>query len=800
MLVHLPAEVNERHHKIDRASKAKKRLDFSRIPLDDKKTWDLICSGFTKGIFQLEKQLGKRYSKEIKPRNINELSDVIALIRPGCMEAEFREKPDKPGEFSSITNTYIKVKNGEWEPEYLIEALRPILENTYSVLIYQEQIMEIMSKIGGFNLKDSDSCRRAVGKKKPEEMKIVKEKFLNSATQQGYDEKIASTIFDWIEKFSSYGFNKCVSGDTLLYRPSCHQKGAGTQSVGHLYQLKNSSSYAKLHNQHPLRSKLLREGYGQCLALCKDGRVRPQFIKDIHYNGKQQVYLVKDNLGNEIKCTLNHKFMTPYGMKPIGDIGVGGEIICHVNQYENNKKKYNLHDTTERNNPFSLIDTTGRRNGGFIEGNHAKLMEIQRKYFDVTTCMLCHITPDRLEWHHKDGNRKNNDENNLIKLCVSCHKKEDYKIGRKKKWDKGHPSIISVVTAIDLIGEEETFDVEMNTEEHNWVANGFIVSNSHSVCYALNGYMTAYAKANYPLEFFTAMLANSDGKQDSLEEIQELVFEAKYFGIKVEPPCLRLLNTDFRIKDNKTISFGLSYIKGVGQSSLKSLENLSGARSPTDLLKLAFSKGTKVRSNIVDGLIKSGSCDYLGPRIPLLRAFRILGEMTERERSEIFLHLGDDFNIDGAIAHLMDSKVPNKARKPKLTECIETINKSLGGNYKRMSIAFEKHYLGIPLSGSLVDLYSDEKVNIKCRDFPKLKEGTRGSIGVVIEKVRQIKDKNGNYMCFMSVSDDTYMLDSVVVFSSYYTKLSWIIEEGKPVLITGKKNQGSFLVQSIEHL
>lgn len=796
----MAATATIRANAIDAIEKRKRKLNFNTIPLDDKRTWDLICSGFTKGIFQLEKQLGKRYCQEIKPRNINELSDVLSLIRPGCLEAEFREKPDKPGEFSSITNTYIKVKNGEWEPEYIHECLEPIFKDTFTVPIYQEQLMRVCSDFAGFSLKDSDDTRRGIGKKKKEVLEAIKDRFIKGAIAKGHDAKLAETIFGWLEKFSGYGFNKCVSGDTELIRPSSNQHGR-TQTVGHLYHLMNSSEYARKNGQRPLRSKLLREGYGKCLALCEDGRIRPQQIKTIHFNGQKEIVLVKDDGGRSIKCTVDHKFMTPNGMLPIGDIGVGGVVLVHHDEYDNSHKySYNVHDTTERGNPLNLVDTTGRRNSGFIHGHFAALTAIHEQFSCIDTCEICGSRPSRMEWHHVNGDRTINTRENLIKLCVSCHKKEDYKLGRAKKWDKGHQFTFATIVSIEKLGVEDTYDVEMDTAEHNWIANGFVVSNSHGVSYAMIAYRTAYAKANHPLEFFKAMLAFSDSKQDSMEEIRELVFEARYFGINIKPPNLPLGNMDFAKLDSKTIVFGLGHIKGVGESAHKSIETLKGIKKPNELLMAIFDN--KVRKDVAEGLIKSGTVDYLGrQRLQLLREFKLLCELTERERAFVKpLLTADTDTVEAAFDTLLNSKVPNKSRKSRLMEAKALIDKTYAGSPKRTAIAWEKQYLGVPLSGSLTDLYHNERVNIKCATLPKLKEGTPGAMGVVIEKVRTIKDKRGQWMAFLSVSDETYMLDNVVVFGSRYLSIGWIIEEGRPVLITGKKNKGSFVVYDITHL
>jgi len=787
------------------ALKVKKtELDFADIPLDDGPTWDLIGTGYTRGVFQLEGTLGKRYAKEIKPRNIEELSDVVSLIRPGCLEAQFREKPDKPGEFSSITNTYIKIKNGEWEPEYIHPVLEDIFKDTNSVPVYQEQIMRICTDFAGFTLKEADVARKAVGKKKEDVMAIVKEKFLAGAAANGHNADIADTIFGWISKFSGYGFNKCAGGNTLLNRGMVNQHSDGLYTIGHLYKLVNDRKYAVKHKQISLRKKLRRVGYGNCMAVCADGRIRPMPIKTIHFNGKKRLVRVTDNGGRGITCTIDHKFMIPDGtMKSIEEIGVGGKVVCHIDCYDDEYiYDYSVHKNKKRKPGQGMSNFSGGKAGNFIDGNWSAFKRIKDLNLNIDYCQTCFKKPKRLEWHHIDGNRSNNVEDNLIKLCVSCHKKEDYKLGRNKRFDKGHKTGVATIISIEEFTEEyDTYDVEMDTPEHNWIADGFVVSNSHGVSYAMIGYKTAYAKCHYPLHFFKAMLTNSDSKQDRLDEIQGLVHEARLFNIIVQPPCLKKLNHNFDIVDDKTIAFGLGHIKGVGKSALKVLVKIAGATGDHDFLAKAFGDDTKVNKGVVVALIKSGALDYItSHRVKLLSWYKVFGILTKREREFMFAHLAAGSTLNEALNDLLDSKVPNKSRKPRINEAIQEIARELGGNPKKMCIAWEKYYLGIPLSGSLVDLHYNPRVNIKLKNMGRLQNKTDGCIGVVIEKIHKIKDKNHNEMCFLTVSDDTYMVDSIVVFSSIYNRVGWIIEEGKPVLITGKKDRDSFLVRGIYHL
>ena len=164
-------------------------------------TWRLFHEGKTKGVFQLESNLGKSWSKKLKPSNLEELSALIALIRPGCLKAISDGK--------SMTQRYIDRKRGVEEVTYLDPALEDILKPTYGVLVYQEQSMRIAQKIAGFNLQEADVLRKAIGKKKASLMAEVKESFLGGSASKGLVTKeVAEEIFSWIEKSSRYSFNK----------------------------------------------------------------------------------------------------------------------------------------------------------------------------------------------------------------------------------------------------------------------------------------------------------------------------------------------------------------------------------------------------------------------------------------------------------------------------------------------------------------------------------------------------------------------------------------------------------------
>ncbi len=178
--------------------------NIETLPLSCEHTWDMISEGNTKGVFQLESQLGRSMSEKVKPRNIEELSDLIAIIRPGCMEAIVDGK--------SLTQHYIDRKHGIDPVEYFHGALEPILSSTYGILVYQEQALLIARDIGGFDLQEADILRKAIGKKNVSLMAELRNQFIEKAEAKGtVDKEQAEEIFGWIEKSQRYSFNKSHS-------------------------------------------------------------------------------------------------------------------------------------------------------------------------------------------------------------------------------------------------------------------------------------------------------------------------------------------------------------------------------------------------------------------------------------------------------------------------------------------------------------------------------------------------------------------------------------------------------------
>jgi len=178
--------------------KKKALLDFTKINMDDSLVYKLLQSGKTNAIFQLESRISKDLIKKFKPNCFNDIVALVAIIRPGVLQ-------------SGMLDEIMIRKQKRTNIVYLHPKLEPILKSTYGVAIYQEQVMKIAQSLAGYTLGSADLLRRAMGKKKPNEMFMQRKIFSSGAEKNNINRKLADNIFDYMEKFADYGFNKSHS-------------------------------------------------------------------------------------------------------------------------------------------------------------------------------------------------------------------------------------------------------------------------------------------------------------------------------------------------------------------------------------------------------------------------------------------------------------------------------------------------------------------------------------------------------------------------------------------------------------
>jgi len=174
------------------------KLDIERIPLTDEATYQLCCEGKTTGVFQLESDGMKDLMRRLKPGVFEDMVALVALYRPGPLG-------------SNMIDEFIQGKHGKVKINFTLPQLEPILKETYGVILYQEQVMRIAQVLANYSLAEADELRKAIGKKKPEVMAKHRERFIEGSVNNGVSRETAERLFELIEKFGGYGFNKSHS-------------------------------------------------------------------------------------------------------------------------------------------------------------------------------------------------------------------------------------------------------------------------------------------------------------------------------------------------------------------------------------------------------------------------------------------------------------------------------------------------------------------------------------------------------------------------------------------------------------
>lgn len=504
------------------------KIDFDPvnqpINFNCSKTWDLIGEGNTKGCFQLESRLGRSMAKKLKPENIEQLSALISILRPGCLEAVRDGK--------TVSNHYIDKKNGQESIDYYHPALEKTLQKTYGEMIYQEQAMEIAKNIAGFNLQEADMLRKAIGKKKPEEMAKVKSKFLNGSKETGIvsiDQ--AEEIFGWIEKSQRYSFNK-----------------------------------------------------------------------------------------------------------------------------------------------------------------------------------------------------------------------------------------------------------------------------SHAVSYAVNAYLSAYAKAHFPRIFFASYLRFAKDKIDPKAEIKELIQNANSMDIGVYVPDVRNMNKFFILKD-KNIYFGLTDIKGFGESVYKKLLDLISNNhidfDTVSWLTFACQILLNINSISAKALIKSGGLSFMKiSRTAMLFEYELLSELTKKEVAFISDRSDRYKNLYEALLDLLHNYRLTSKRSSKINTIIQTLNSppySLQDSPEWIADS-EEEILGCSITCSKVDMYDISMTNTTCKDFHNMLNTDNIIVCGEIDSISVIKTKSGKNpgadMAFVSLSDGSGVIDSVIFFPEAYKEFRNILFQNNVIIVKGNKTKG----------
>ena len=271
------------------AQTGKPAIDLDHLPLDDIKTYKLLAKGDLEGIFQLESSGMRQIVRDLKPSSLEDISSVLALYRPGPLDA-------------GLIPQFINRKHGREKIDYPHKILEPILNETYGIMVYQEQIMKIAQDMGGYSLGQADLLRRAMGKKKKSEMEKHQELFVQGAEKNDVKTKVATDLWEKMVQFAEY----CLSADTLVLTVEY-----GAIAIGEIVQKQLACTV---------------------YSVDENGFVYTQAIAQWHDRGTQALVEYQLDDGTTLRATPDHQFMTTDGtMQTIDTIFERGLDLLKVN-------------------------------------------------------------------------------------------------------------------------------------------------------------------------------------------------------------------------------------------------------------------------------------------------------------------------------------------------------------------------------------------------------------------------------------------------------------------------------------
>ena len=355
---------------------------------------------------------------------------------------------------------------------------------------------------------------------------------------------------------------------------------------------------------------------------------------------------------------------------------------------------------------------------------------------------------------------------------------------------------------IDGAKKTQVVTEDQAEEIFGWIEQSqrYSFNKSHSCCYGLTGYDTAYLKSHFPVQFFTSWLFYAKDKADSLKEISELIEDAKNFGINVYPPDTFRLNANFDT-DGVDIWFGITDIKGIGKSHFEKLKiSIEKHRNEIDTWESFLVKcSDEIPNTTIEKLITVGGFKkYNLNRQKMLADLKAWSSITDKEKGWILANI-QVTNIGEALIVAGKTKKDGGAcSSAKRAEIVKDLGNTLIHppypliDIPNWIIFSETEHLGLPLTCSAIDSCDTSQINATCREYINGKNGLV-ILGVEVRRVKEVVTKAGkspgSKMAFLSVSDSTGKIDEVICFPDAYKECGSLLKEGNTVLIHGERDR-----------
>ena len=518
--------------------------------------------------------------RHMQPSEFKHIPAILALYRPGPMGMGTHDE-------------YCERRLGEHESVAMHHDMEEVLGENYNLIIYQEDIMHIARLMAGYTGGEADDLRKAMAKKDPQKMEKHKKKFIPEVNKR-YGGKLGNELWDVIEPFGAYAFNRCLHGDTQVVSPEL-----GNISIKDLYHM-------DFHG-------------AEILSMNFNGDIITHRVNKVVKSGKKPLHTIKTTNGHIIKITKEHRMLTIQGYGTIDD-----GLVCKGAQlFSYDGKNYTHYIPRD--------GSTGYDNQypSKIKGNittkdkvreylyHLGYKDIQEDIYIPNdngdrTSLMCDFFVDGVYISTDTSNNIENHVNDNVIYVTPFNYIEEIDSALMNPQAGCIDEIIEIIPPeTDNNGEictEMTYDIEMMPDgPSNFIANGLVSHNSHSVAYGMITYRTAWLKAHYPAQFSGAVI---DQRMSNPDDVFETVSWIKREGIGVYAPDVQ--RSEMRsVTTSDSIYLPLHIIKGMGAKKAEEIIDERNANGPFKSV-VDFAARCKLSKSMIINMAKAGAFDSMG--------------------------------------------------------------------------------------------------------------------------------------------------------------------------------------------
>ena len=761
----------------------KLELDIEKIPLDDQATWDTICNGNVIGCFQIESRLGKQTCKRARPKSIQELSDVISLMRPGCISSQTKISVGKANKnnvrgYHLVGKTIKEIFESPEKYKTIIsldEESGAFIQNEVKNVIYSgfKRIFKPhISTNHRTNITSKDLDLRCT-----EDHKLF--------TSKGWVALKDIKIGDRIAIKRRLGYNRLPSNkrknriSASVFREKCIKKyeyqcvfcdwNKGSLDVHHIDGNRENNSHDNLCFLCPNHHREIENNYFDVneiklarskfeLKFAESDDIVWGTLTSVEDCGEDDVYDIT-------MAGPNHNFIA------------GGVVVhnCLEAKLEDDKSIYDHYIMRKH-----MLES--------VEYIHPALEPIMKDTYGLLVY-----------------------QEQSIKIAIELAGMNEAEADQliRKGVAKKIPEIIAKAKTVFLDGCERVGKVSRSEAEliFSWIEKGqrYLFNLSHSSVYALLSYHTAYAKTHFLKEFYCSYLNHAEDKADTLFEIYRMVQDAKKNGVCVSVPDIRERNIDFVIRKNR-ILFGLRHLKSVSEGAVKEiLDDLGADFEKLTWTELLFKKLVNYKKSAIKVLISSGAFDYLKEsRKKMLFEHDQCLSLKEKEVLYILENcdlssVGDCFN-KLCLAEVGRGKTFGAARRLSTVKSMcTTINTppfSLLDTIEEVS-SWEKTYMGISITCSIVDTVEKNGCETDCLDFERSGDREYLVVGELVG-LRTVITKKGDEMAFGAIADKSGEIGNVVFRPNEWLIYGPLVNSINVLQFFGRKKEDSFIVYKVE--